>query len=180
MARVPVDSDLLRSHIRSIADWPRPGVDFKDITPLLAAPSAFGAAVDAMVAAVADRGVDRVVAVEARGFLFGAPVAHALGVALVPLRKPGKLPWEIEQEEYVLEYGTDLLEMHRDGVQPGDRVVIVDDVLATGGTAAASARLVERMGGEIVAFEFLVELGFLGGREALHGFEVHALVTFEE
>lgn len=173
------DGELLRSHIRSIADWPRPGVEFKDITPLLAEPAAFGAAVDAMVASVADRGIDRVVAVEARGFLFGAPVAHALGASLIPLRKPGKLPWEIEQEEYVLEYGTDLLEIHRDGVRPGDRVVIVDDVLATGGTAAASARLVRRLGAEIVAFEFLVELGFLGGRAALDEYEVHALVTYD-
>lgn len=175
-----MDLDLVRSRVRSIPDWPRPGVGFKDITPLLADPVAFSAVVGAMVESLDGRGIDRIVAVEARGFLFGAPVAHALGAALIPLRKPGKLPWEIEQEEYVLEYGTDLLEIHRDGVGPGDRVAIVDDVLATGGTAAASARLVSRLGAEVVALEFLLELGFLSGRAALHGYDVNALVVMEE
>lgn len=176
---MPVDIGLLQDHIRNIPDWPRPGIQFKDITPLLGHAPAFGAAIDSLVELYADRDIDRVVGVEARGFLFGAPVAHALGVGLVPVRKPGKLPWQIEQEEYLLEYGTDLLEIHRDGVSPGDRVLIIDDVLATGGTAAATARLIHRLGATVVACGFVLELGFLGGRQALEGHDVTALVTYD-
>ena len=176
---MPVDAAQLRDHIRDIPDWPRPGVLFKDITPLLGDADAFGTAIDLMAAPFVDQGIDRVVGVEARGFLFGAPVAHVLGAALVPVRKPGKLPWNIEQEEYLLEYGSDLLEIHRDGVHEGDRVLIIDDVLATGGTAAATVRLVERLGATIVGLEFLLELGFLDGRAALEGLAVTALLTYE-
>ena len=176
---MPVDIALLKERIRDIPDWPRPGVQFKDITPLLGDAAAFRSAIEAMVEPFVDQRIDAVVGVEARGFLFGAPVAHTLGAALVPVRKPGKLPWDIEQEEYLLEYGSDLLEIHRDGVSPGQRVLIIDDVLATGGTAAATARLVQGLGATVVAFEFLLELGFLDGRAALQGHDVHALITYE-
>jgi adenine phosphoribosyltransferase len=168
----------LRAAIRDIPDWPQPGVTFKDITPLLNEPAVFRAVVDALADAFADARVDRVLGVEARGFIFAAPVAYRLGAGLVPVRKAGKLPWEIEQEEYVLEYGTDLLEVHKDGVHPGDRVLIVDDVLATGGTAAATARLVERIGGEVIGFGFLMDLAFLNGREQLDGYDVVSLLTY--
>jgi len=168
----------LRATIRDIPDWPQPGDTFKDITPLLNEPDVFRSVVDALADAFADARVDRVLGVEARGFIFAAPVAYRLGAGLVPVRKAGKLPWEIEQEEYVLEYGTDLLEVHKDGVQPGDRVLIVDDVLATGGTAAATARLVERIGGEVIGFGFLMDLAFLNGRDQLGAYDVVSLLTY--
>jgi adenine phosphoribosyltransferase len=154
--------------IRDIPDWPRPGVVFKDITPLLRDADAFRRAVDGLAAPFAADHVDAVLGVEARGFLFASPLAYRFGVGLVPVRKAGRLPWEIEQQEYALEYGTDLLEIHRDAVHAGHRVLLVDDVLATGGTAAATVRLVERLGGEVVGAAFLLELGWLGGRAALH------------
>src|SRR6266576_5431617 len=138
---------------------------FRDITPLLAAADAFALTVDALAAPFADEPVDKVLGIEARGFVFAAPVAYRRGAGFVPVRKVGKLPWEIEQEEYVLEYGTDLLEIHRDAVQPGERVLIVDDVLATGGTASAALALAERLGGEVVGFAFFIELAFLHGRD---------------
>src|SRR5215471_10930850 len=137
----------LDRYVRDIPDWPRPGVVFKDITPLLADGPAFSEAVDALGAAYQGRRIDKVLGIEARGFIFAAPAAFRFGAGFVPVRKAGKLPWEIERQEYALEYGTDLLEIHRDGVHPGEQVLIVDDVIATGGTAAASARLVERLGG---------------------------------
>jgi adenine phosphoribosyltransferase len=168
----------LRSSIRDIPDFPKPGVTFKDITPLLNDPVAFAGTVDALAGAFITAKVDRVLGVEARGFIFAAPVAYRLGAGFVPVRKAGKLPWEIEREEYVLEYGTDLLEVHRDAVHPGERVLIVDDVLATGGTAAATARLVERVGGEVVGFGFLIELGFLGGGAQLDDYDVVSLLTY--
>jgi adenine phosphoribosyltransferase len=124
-------------------------------------------------------GVDRVLGVEARGFIAAAPVAYLLGAGFVPVRKAGKLPHEIEQEEYELEYGTDLLEIHRDGVKPGERVLIVDDVLATGGTAAATGRLVERLGGVVAGFSFMIELAFLGGRPKLEGHAVNTLISYD-
>jgi adenine phosphoribosyltransferase len=169
----------LRASIRDIPDFPKPGVTFKDITPLLNDPVVFSVTIDALVDAFVGARVDRVLGVEARGFIFGAPVAYRLGAGFVPVRKAGKLPWEIEREEYVLEYGTDLLEIHRDAVHPGERVVIIDDVLATGGTAAATARLVERIGGEVIGLGFLIDLAFLGGRSQLEDFDVVSLLTYE-
>ena len=165
--------------IRDIPDYPRPGVVFKDITPLLADPDAFAASVDALAAPHDSDLLDKVIGVEARGFVFAAPVAHRHRAGFVPVRKPGKLPFDIEREEYELEYGTDLLEIHRDAVHPGERVVIIDDVLATGGTASATVRLVERLGGIVVGLAFLIELGFLDGRKRLPGYDVHSVVTYD-
>ncbi|MCU0311196.1 MAG: adenine phosphoribosyltransferase [Acidimicrobiales bacterium] len=171
---------VVRELVREIPDWPRPGVTFRDITPLLQDADGFTSVVDALVEAVTipGRRIDRVVGVEARGFVFGAPVAYRLGAGFVPVRKAGKLPWEIEREEYVLEYGVDLLEIHKDAVHPGEHVVIVDDVLATGGTAAATIRLVESLGGVVSALGFVLELPELGGRTALAGHHVEVLASF--
>jgi adenine phosphoribosyltransferase len=175
-----MDVGWLKAHVRDIPDYPRPGVVFKDITPVLAAPDAFAAVVDAVAAPFADRRIDKVVGIEARGFVFAAPVAYRHAAGFVPVRKAGKLPWQIEREEYALEYGTDLLEIHRDAILPGEQVLIVDDVLATGGTAEASVRLVERLGGEIVGLAFFIELAFLHGRARLADREMHAVVEYEE
>ena len=176
-SRVPADG-MLEGLIRDIPDFPKPGVVFKDITPLLADTVAFRSTVDGLSDAFAGLEVDRVLGVEARGFIIAAPVAYHFGAGFVPVRKAGKLPWQIEREEYELEYGTDLLEVHRDAVHPGERVLIVDDVLATGGTAAATARLVERIGGEVVGFGFLLELAFLGGASQLEHYDVVSLLTY--
>jgi adenine phosphoribosyltransferase len=168
----------LADFIRDIPDFPRPGVVFKDITPLLADPVAFAGAVDGLAGPFAQAGVDKVVGVEARGFLFAAPVAYLFHGGFVPVRKAGKLPWQIEQQEYELEYGSDLLEIHRDAIGAGERVLVVDDVLATGGTAAATARLIERLGGEVAGFAFLIELEFLGGRSQIAGYECVSLISY--
>jgi adenine phosphoribosyltransferase len=172
------DADLTRSLIRDIPDWPEPGVTFKDITPLLNHSAAFVDTVDALADGFRDRQIDHVLGVEARGFIFAAPVAYHLGAGFVPVRKAGKLPWEIEREEYALEYGTDLLEIHRDALAEGAQVLIVDDVLATGGTASATARLVERLGGTVAGFGFLVDLAFLGGRAKLDHYDVVSLLDY--
>lgn len=166
--------------IRDIPDFPTRGVVFKDITPLLGDGAAFREAIEEMATLVAASGlqVDRVVAIEARGFLVGAPLAARLGVGFAPVRKPGKLPYDTDGESYELEYGTDRVEVHVDAVTPGERVLVVDDVIATGGTAAATARLVERRGAEIAAFAFLVELAFLEGRQQLDGHRILSLVTY--
>ena len=174
-----MDTSSLRELVRDIPDWPQPGIVFRDITPLLAAPDAFTLAVDALAAPFADEEIDKVLGVEARGFVFAAPLAYRRGAGFVPVRKAGKLPWEIEREEYELEYGSDLLEVHRDAVSPGERVLIVDDVIATGGTAAATARLVEKLGGTVVGLTFLLELTELGGRSQLDGRRVHAVLRYE-
>lgn len=153
--------------VRDVPDFPKPGITFKDITPLLADATLMREVVRAMQAPFAGAGITHVVAMESRGFLFGVPMALDLGAAFVPVRKPGKLPWRTASERYALEYGDDTLEMHVDAVEPGARVLLVDDVLATGGTAAAAARLVERHGGVIAGLSVLMELGFLRGRDAL-------------
>ncbi|MFZ4585739.1 MAG: adenine phosphoribosyltransferase [Acidimicrobiia bacterium] len=173
-----MDPQWIRAHVRDVADWPKPGVVFKDITPLLAHPKAYAATIDALVAPFAALDIDKVIGIEARGFIFAAPVAYRFNAGFVPVRKPGKLPWQIEKEEYELEYGTDLLEIHRDAVVPGEKVLIVDDVLATGGTASAACRLVERLGGDVVGLSFLIELAFLNGRAQLDGRSAHSLVAY--
>jgi adenine phosphoribosyltransferase len=171
------DTAWLASRLRDVPDFPKPGIVFKDLTPLLADVAAFAAVVDAMVDHASSLSVDKVVGIEARGFIFAAAVAHRLGAGFVPVRKPGKLPWQTVVETYELEYGTDSLEIHEDAIAPGDDVYVVDDVLATGGTAAATCRLVERLGGRVAATAFVVELGFLGGRAKLPGYEVLSLIT---
>jgi adenine phosphoribosyltransferase len=170
----------LESYIRDIPDFPQKGVMFKDITPLLADPGAFHETIDRLADGYADEGVNKVLGAEARGFIFAAPLAYKLGAGFIPARKPGKLPWETTSATYQLEYGTDSLEMHRDAIVPGDRVVIVDDVLATGGTASAKAALVAENGGVVVGFAFLIELDFLGGRAKLpEGSRVISLINVE-
>ena len=167
--------------VRDVPDFPTPGVVFKDITPLLADPTAFAAVIEAMAAqgrTISDAPIDAVVGMEARGFILAAPVALALGAGFVPVRKAGKLPHRTTRTEYALEYGTDVLEVHTDACPQPARVLLVDDVLATGGTAAATCRLVEGIGAELVGCAFLVELGFLNGAEALAGRRVESLVRY--
>ncbi|MGI8662767.1 MAG: adenine phosphoribosyltransferase [Acidimicrobiales bacterium] len=159
-----MEASVLRSLVRDVADFPRAGVVFKDITPMLAEPAALRAAVDGVAEPFLGQGIELVVGIEARGFILAAPVAERLGAGFVPVRKPGKLPWRTERITYELEYGTDTLEVHIDAVEPGQRVLVVDDVLATGGTAASTAALLERLGAEVVGLSFLIELTFLGGR----------------
>jgi len=170
--------DRLRAHIRDIPDFPKPGIVFKDVTPLLLDPGALDAAVGALADWSRDRSVDLVVAAEARGFILGGALARDLGAGFVPARKPGKLPWDTVSAEYVLEYGIDALEMHADALAGGARVLIHDDLLATGGTARALCDLVEGAGAHVVGCCFLVELSFLPGRAQLEGFDVHSLVDF--
>ena len=172
------EADWLKEHIRDIPDFPRAGVVFKDITPLLAHREAFGFSVQQICDRYRDARIDKVLGVEARGFIFAAPAAMTFGAGFVPVRKAGKLPWQIEKEEYELEYGTDLLEIHRDAISPGERVLVVDDVMATGGTAAATCRLVEKLDGQVVALAFVIELMFLHGRERLRGRDVFSLVAY--
>jgi adenine phosphoribosyltransferase len=170
----------LRAHIRDIPDFPRPGIVFKDITPLLLDPAALAEAVRGLSEWARPRDVRYVVAAEARGFILGAAVAHELGAGFVPARKPGKLPSQTVSAEYVLEYGVDALEVHADAFADRARVLVHDDLLATGGTARAVADLVRRLGGEVVGCAFLVELAFLGGRDRLDPFDVHSLVRYDE
>ena len=174
-----MDASELRDCVRDIKDFPKPGVTFKDITPLLSNTDAFRSTIDLIVGHFDGQHIDRVLGVEARGFIIAAPVAYKFGAAFIPVRKAGKLPWEIERVEYELEYGSDLLEIHRDAIAPGDRVVIVDDVLATGGTAAATVRLVEKLGGLVVGLAFVIDLAFLNGREKVAGYDVLSLITYE-
>ena len=172
----PVD---LAAHIRDIPDFPKPGILFKDITPLLLDATALDEAVRRLAAWARPREVDLVVAAEARGFILGAALARELGVGFVPARKPGKLPHDTVSAEYILEYGVDALEMHADALADGARVLLHDDLLATGGTARALAELVEGAGAMIAGCAFLVELAFLGGRERLEGYDVHALLKYD-
>ena len=169
----------LGEHIRDIPDFPKPGILFKDITPLLLDAAALSDAVGQLAAWARPLDVDFVVAAEARGFILGAAIARELGVGFVPARKPGKLPHETISAEYILEYGVDALEMHADALADGARVLLHDDLLATGGTARALAELIERTGARIAGCAFLVELAFLGGRERLAGYDVHALLSYD-
>jgi adenine phosphoribosyltransferase len=170
--------DAVRARIRDVPDFPSKGIVFKDITPVLADPVLFRRVIDDFAARWRGEGISKVVGIESRGFLFAAPLAYALGAGLAIARKPGKLPWETIREVYALEYGENALELHVDAVGRGERVLVVDDVLATGGTAAAVGRLVARQGGALAGYAFLVELGFLGGVKLLGGEEVQALLTF--
>ena len=169
--------DLSR-YIRDIPDFPRPGIVFKDITPLLLDPRALGRAVDLLAEYASDREVDLVVAAEARGFMLGGAVAARIGAGFIPARKPGKLPAETASVEYMLEYGVDALEVHRDALAGGAQVLVHDDLLATGGTAEALCRLVDQAGAQVIGCAFIIELGFLGGRRRLGDYDVHSLVTY--
>lgn len=171
-------SDRVRAVIRDIPDFPTPGIVFKDITPVLADPALMPDVLQAMAEPFLDAGITHVVGIESRGFLFGMPIALGLRAAFAPARKPGKLPWKTERETYSLEYREDTLEMHIDAVSAGARVLIVDDVLATGGTAEAVVKLVERLGGQVCGITFLTELTFLGGRARLAGYPVVSLVQY--
>lgn len=169
----------LRSFVHEIPDYPKPGIVFKDLTPLFLDPGALRQAVGELAAWAARREVEVVVAAEARGFVLGAAVAAEIGAGFIPARKPGKLPREAISVEYALEYGVDALEVHRDALSHGTRVLVHDDLIATGGTAEALCRLVESAGAEVVGCAFLVELGFLGGRERLGGHDVHSLIRYD-
>ncbi|MET0147406.1 MAG: adenine phosphoribosyltransferase [Ilumatobacteraceae bacterium] len=168
----------LRALVRDVRDFPERGVTFRDMTPLLGNAEAFHRAVDELAERFADAEIDRVVGIEARGFILAAPVAYTLGASFVPVRKAGKLPWAVVREEYQLEYGADKLEIHRDAIHPDERILIVDDVLATGGTSAATARLVDELGGSVVGIGILIELSELGGRAALGDRRVEALARY--
>jgi adenine phosphoribosyltransferase len=168
----------LEKYIRSIPDWPKKGILFRDITPLLAEPRAFTAAVDALCSDFTSGDVKYVAAVEARGFIFGAAVAEKLGVGFVPIRKKGKLPFKTESVTYDLEYGTDTLQVHCDAVTKGAKVLMVDDLLATGGTMAAACKLIEKIGGRIVAISFLIELTELHGREKLSAYTIKTVISY--
>jgi len=170
--------DKIKSLIRTIPDVPSPGIMFRDITPLLADPAGLELAISSLASFCAAAKPHKVIGVEARGFIFAAPVAVRIGAGFVPVRKPGKLPWTVVSESYSLEYGTDTLEIHADAVGEGDSVVIVDDVLATGGTAAATIRLVEGLGAKVAGLVFLLELPALGGRNLIEGYAVNSVLSF--
>ena len=168
----------LKAYIRDIPDFPKPGILFKDITPLLADPEAFAFALQEMEKIVRPLEPDRILAIESRGFIFGGALAARMGVGFIPVRKPGKLPFTTIRETYDLEYGKDSLEIHHDAIRPGQKVVVVDDLLATGGTALATVRLAEKLGAKVAGLVFLIELEFLHGRDRLAGYIVRAQVVF--
>ncbi|HEX2267874.1 MAG TPA: adenine phosphoribosyltransferase [Actinomycetota bacterium] len=170
--------DRAKQLIRDIPDFPQKGIVFKDITPLLADENAFSSVIDLIVVHYGRGNIDKVVGIEARGFILASPVAYHFGAGFVPIRKEGKLPWDTDREEYALEYGTAVLEIHRDAIRPGERVLIVDDVLATGGTARATAHLVERLGGKVMGIACLIELSFLDGRKAVADYDFFSLITY--
>ncbi len=170
--------DKLKRLIREVPDYPKPGILFYDITTLLKDAAGLKGVIDGLSDAAEGLKIDRVVGIEARGFIFGPAVAYALGAGFVPIRKPKKLPSLVERMEYALEYGTDTIEIHRDAIEPGQRVLIIDDVLATGGTAAAAAALVEKLGGQVIALSFVIELDFLNGRSKLPAHHIQSLVHY--
>jgi adenine phosphoribosyltransferase len=178
MRAVPTTPADLAAKIRDVPDFPKPGILFKDITTLLREGPAFKAAIDGLLAQVHGKQVDVVVGMESRGLIFGAPIAYALGVGFVPVRKLGKLPSEVVSVEYDLEYGSATLEMHKDAIRPGQKVLIVDDLLATGGTVAGTIDLVKQLQGDIVALAFLIELKFLKGRDRLQGYDITTLIQY--
>ena len=175
---VPVQTDRLASKIRDVPDFPKPGILFKDITTLLKDGDSFAAAIDGLLAKIGEKKIDVVVGMESRGFIFAAPIAYKLGVGFVPVRKLGKLPGDVVSVEYDLEYGSATLEMHKDAIKPGARVLIVDDLLATGGTVAGTIELVKQLKGEIVGLAFLIEIAALKGRDKLAGYEIATLIKY--
>ena len=169
----------IRAAIRDVPDFPKPGILFKDITPILGDPALFAEVIDELASRYQSMRIDKIAAMESRGFIFGAPLAPRIGAGFVPLRKFGKLPYSTVAETFNLEYGTETLEVHTDAIAPGERVLIIDDLLATGGTAEAAVRLVKRIGGDVAEMAFVVELAFLGGRRRLAGIPVYSMVVFE-
>ena len=170
----------LKEKVRIVMDFPKEGISFKDITTLLKDPEAYVYTVDSLVNYCREKGVDIIVGPEARRYVLGAPVAYALKVGFVPVRKPGKLPAETVKYEYELEYGMDSLEIHKDAIRPGQRVVVVDDLLATGGTALAAVKLVEKLGGIVVGVVFVMELSYLDGKKTLEGYDVYSVVSYDD
>ncbi|HOK95083.1 MAG TPA: adenine phosphoribosyltransferase [Anaerohalosphaeraceae bacterium] len=175
---MPAQAGELKAFIREIPDFPKPGILFRDITPLLAHPQALAQAIEALAAPFADKGIDVVAAVEARGFIFGSAVARTLGAGFVPIRKKGKLPFHTESVSYGLEYGRDVVEVHTDAIRPGMKVLMVDDLLATGGTMAAACKLIEKLGGTIAGLTFLIELSGLNGRQQLKPYVLHTVICY--
>lgn len=173
-----VSIEQLKTSIRDVPDFPKKGIVFKDITPMLQNPELFNESLDLLAALHKNDKIDHIAAIESRGFIFGAALAARTGASFVPVRKKGKLPYHTIEESYSLEYGTATIEVHEDAFKAGDRVVIIDDVIATGGTAAATARLVEKLGAQVVSIDFLIELGFLNGREVLKDYKVNSLILF--
>lgn len=173
-----MDADTIKAAIRDIPDFPKPGIIFKDITPILGDPALFRGATDIFVERHKDNAIDKVAAIDARGFMFAGAMCDRLGIGLVPIRKKGKLPYKTYEETYDLEYGSATLAVHQDAFNPGDRVLLIDDLLATGGTAAASAKLIEQCGAKVIEIDFVVELAFLKGREKLPGYPVFAPIVF--
>lgn len=171
--------DSLRSAIRDVVDFPKPGIIFKDITPILSDPVLFRDSITLLCDTAEGRKIDKVVGIDARGFIFAAAVADRLGAGFVPVRKKGKLPWETRQMSYSLEYGESVVEIHRDAVAPGETVLLIDDLLATGGTAAAALALLDQLGANVVGVAFLVELGFLNGREKLGDHKIESILLFD-
>ena len=172
-------TDSIKSKIRTVPHWPKQGIMFRDITTLLKDPEGFKETIDLLYNRYKDKKIDKVIGIESRGFIFGAPLAYLLGCGFVPIRKPGKLPAECISEEYSLEYGTDKIEIHKDAIEKGDKILIIDDLLATGGTMAAARNLVKKLGGEVVECAFVVDLVDLKGRDKLVGESIYSVVEFE-
>ena len=168
----------LQDAIRDVHDFPKPGIVFKDITPLLADPALLQLSIDKMTSSVADQKIDKVVGIDARGFIFGPSIALSKGAGFIPIRKQGKLPWDTHSTSYALEYGESVLEIHKDAIVPGERVMVVDDLLATGGTAAAAVKLLKSLGAEIISVTFLIELSFLKGRESIECDNIHSILNY--
>lgn len=169
---------LLKEAVRDVEDFPKEGIIFKDISPILQDHKLFQKACDAISQTVDGQEIDKVVGIDARGFIFGAPIALALNAGFVPIRKKGKLPWQTYTKEYALEYGTDTVEVHQDAIQPGEKVLLVDDLLATGGTAAAAVKLINDLGADLVCVSFLIELSFLNGREKITCDNIHSILNY--
>ena len=170
--------ELLKSSIRDIPDFPKPGILFKDITTLLSRPDMFRLAIDGISEHYRGKGIQKVVGIESRGFIFGSPVAYQLNAGIIPIRKKGKLPYKTISATYALEYGTDTLQMHEDAIRPGEKILIVDDLLATGGTVSAAIELAKKLGADIVGAAFIIELDFLKGRQKLKDIDVYSLITY--
>ncbi|HEX5790990.1 MAG TPA: adenine phosphoribosyltransferase [Luteolibacter sp.] len=171
-------ADTLRQAVRDVADFPKPGILFKDITPILADPALFHESITLLAQCAGNQRIDKVVGIDARGFIFAAAVADRLGAGFVPVRKKGKLPWKTRQTAYALEYGEAVVELHEDAVKPGESVLLVDDLLATGGTAAAAVQLLDELGANLIAIAFLIELSFLEGRKKLGSHTVHSIIQY--